>query len=140
MHRNVRSHSVLKTMADGANHQVHALKAAKRVFDVAEQLVAADRLVCIHRLGRDAASYNVDAVERGLGIDRLSVDLEAEGVVCNVKHKVLGYLVLVDDFAHSHTDRVLAMQLSLPNPLPDLVDLAGDRFDVPLKPSQLRFG
>ena len=53
---------------DGANHQIHTLEAAKCVLNVAEQLVAADCLVCVHRLGRYAASYNIDAVERSLGI------------------------------------------------------------------------
>ena len=80
------------------------------------------------------------SVERGLGIDRHLVDLEAERIVRYVKHKVLGYFVLVDDFADSYTNHVFAVQFSLFRPLPDLVELAGDGFDVPFEPSQPFFG
>jgi hypothetical protein len=74
---------------------------------VAETLVGEDDGGGREAVARQAAADHVDAVERGLGGDRLGLAREGEARIGDGELEVLGHMATVDDGAYLEADLVL---------------------------------
>ena len=80
-------------MADGA-HVEFGVEGAEEPFDVFEALVPQHHVVVVEGVGGQAGAQHVDAVEGGLGGDRLLVAGEREGVLGDGESEVFAHLVM----------------------------------------------
>ena len=62
--------------------------------------------------GGHAGAHDVQAIEGGFGGDGIGLAVVGERGLGDVELEVLGHLVLADDLAHAHADRLLAAQAS----------------------------
>ena len=74
----VSPHAVFGAVANGAYHEICCFEGTKRSFDLAEQFIAAYRLVSIHSLFGQAGPYDVDSIECSLLFDLVSIDSDRQ--------------------------------------------------------------
>src|SRR5581483_3055317 len=105
--QHVRADPVLEPVVDRPQVQVVGLHDPEVPFDVLEVLVGGDGAGGIECAGGQRGADDVDAVERGLGVDGGLVPPPGQGIAGDVEGEVLGHLVLVDHASGPHADLVL---------------------------------
>ena len=72
----VSTHALGPTMMDGPDLEIDGLEATKGALDVCEIFVGSDGGGGIERFGLKVGAQDIDAIERGFGVDLFTVPLE----------------------------------------------------------------
>jgi len=107
--QHVGADPVLQPVVDGAQVQVVGLDGPEVPFDAGDVLVAGDGRGGVQLAFGDRGADDVDAVERGLGVEGGQVAALAQAVIADVEDEVLSELVLVHHPAGPDADLVRAL-------------------------------
>ncbi len=104
------AHARLVVVEDRPHVQIDRLDRTEGALDMGQALVGRHRGIGIELRGGQAGAHHVQAVQRGLGLDRLGLARVAQRRLGDRELEVLGHVEVPDHAPHAQGDGVPAAQ------------------------------